>query len=163
MKDNILFRVGNWEQGEGDSWNEIEQADEKGDGGYWFSRERSMFALAVLYDRGNDRIRIKEYYHCSCDGTDYENGARDEDCRFSGTPETLRKIILADADYAMPQRRCDRGDRYYKHGQLLNHVFAIWLSDGKPKWEGKGRAYHIQHGAHEPRHFKDEDQYFGDD
>ncbi len=26
-----------------------------------------------------------------------------------------------------------------------------------------GKAYHVAHGAHEPRHFRDKDQYFGDD
>lgn len=157
MKDKILFRVGNWEQGAGDQWSKIEEEDENGEGGYWFSQEDStVYGLAVLYDRERDLVRINEYHHCSCYGTDYEG--HDKDCKFSGTPQSLRDIILRNADYAMPERQCDLRDRYYQQGQLLYHVFAVWLSDDKPKWEGKGRAYHVEHGAHEPRHFRDEDQ-----
>lgn len=162
MKDNILFRVGDWEQGRGELWNKIEQEEENGDGGYWFSQENGgVWGLAMLYDRENDLVKIKQYAHCSCIGTDYETGGREEDLKFLGTPQHLKKIILDNADYAMPQRKCDPQDRYYKHGQVLYHVFAVWLSEGKPSWEGKGRAYHVDHGALEPRHFKDEDQYFG--
>ncbi len=169
MQDNTLFRVGDWDQGEGESWNKIEQQDENGDGGYWFSRTGAQgtggtctYGIAVFYDRTDDIVRIKPYYHCSCDGTDYEDGGQ-EPFKFTGRPADLRKIMLRNADYAMPQRQCDPRDSWYEQGQLLYHVFAVWLSEGKPEWEGKGRAYHVAHGAHEPRHFRDEDQYFGDD
>ncbi len=164
MKDNTLFRVGNWDQGDGDLWNKIEQEDENGKGGYWFSDTQRPYlhGLAVFYDRTDDIVRIKQYYHCSCDGTDYEDGGPGE-YKFVGRPSDLRKIVLRNADYAMPQRACDPRDSWYKQGQLLYHVFAVWLSEGKPEWEGKGRAYHVEHGAHEPRHFRDEDRYFGAD
>ena len=167
MKDNTLFRVGNWGQGEGELWNKIEQEYESGEGGYWFSQEDchktgGMYGLAMFYDRSSDVVRIKQYYHCSCDGTDYEDGGP-ERFKFEGRPRELSQIILRNADYAMPERQCHPRDAYYKHGQLLYHVYAVWLSEGKPSWEGKGRAYHVEHGAYQPRHFRDEDQYLGDD
>ena len=166
MRDDTLFRVGNWLQGKGDLWNKIEQEGENGDGGYFFSQEFSdetsgVYGLAAFYDRGADIIGIRPYYHCSCDGTDYEGEDR-RDWKFLGRSADLKAIVLRNADYAVPARSCDPRDLYYEQGQLLYLVFARWLSEGKPRWEGMGRAYHIEHGAEEPRHFRDDDQYFGD-
>ncbi|KAL3158945.1 hypothetical protein ABBQ32_011343 [Trebouxia sp. C0010 RCD-2024] len=163
MQDNMLFRVGDWDQGEGDAWNKIEEKlGESIDGGYSLYRESGMYGLAAFYDRERDLFSIKEYYHCSCEGTNYED-AGPQDARFNGTPQQLKKIVLENADYSCPMRRCHPRDRYYRQTQLLYHVFALWLSQDKPAWEGKGRAYHVDHGAYEPKHFRDTDEYLGDD
>lgn len=40
-----------------------------------------MYGLAAFYDRERDLFSIKDYYHCSCDGTNYEDAGpfRDTD------------------------------------------------------------------------------------
>ena len=163
MQDNILFRVGDWIQGQGTQWNKIEEEfSESTDGGYSLSYETGVWGLAAFYDRENDLFSIKNYYHCSCDGTNYED-AGPHTAKFVGTPQDLRKVVLDNADYSCPMRTCHPKDKYYRQTQLLYHVFALWLSQNKPAWEGKGRAYHVEHGAHEPRHFRDMDEYLGDD
>lgn len=142
---STLFRVADWS--EIDDWDTVERF------GYDAYNEEYVRGILVAYCRLTDKVFISHYGHCSCYGT--TQAVLESGWKHSMSVSQLSPLLSDFKDLAYPERRLMVNDFDYLQMRLVYDVLLSWLQKDKPQWEGTERAYHVKHGAGEPRHFGD--------